>query len=748
MASEKKYSVGYIIKSTLANIGRFIAILFMVGIITGCIVASVLTVYVLRYINSDDPVSLDNFEMKYTTIIYAPEHDTGEYYELQRLQTQENRIFVSYDKIPKHMVNALIAVEDKRFWSHHGVDWQRTAGAFLNLFFSIYDSQHGGSTITQQLVKNITGEDEVRIERKVQEIFRALNLEKNYSKEQILEAYLNTVYYSNNCYGVQAAANTYFGKDVSELSLAESAAIIGITKAPGAYDPFVHPENNKQRQEHILGEMLDQGLITQKEHDGAVAEKLNFQKDIAYERIYPVYSYFVDYVIECVIRDLRDKYGYSAEYAQQMVNSGGLRIYSTVDERVQDIVTKYYSSSENFPPLYNPEYPQSACVVTDTNGKIVALAGAIGEKSAMREFSRATGAVRQPGSAIKPLAAYLQAFENDIVTWSTKIDDHPITIKNGNTTMSWPVNFQRNYIGPITIDMAIQQSRNTIPVKLVQMVSERRVFNFLHDKLNFKTLVGEGEPNDLNLSSMALGGMTYGVTPLDMAGGYQIYANGGYFTPPYAYTQVFDANGDLILESDTTPRRVISPETATIVNRLLQRVTHGGPGATGTAAPFSTMAMGGKTGTSTDDNDQWFVGITPYYVTSIWMGYDTNQTIRYIQYAPPIVYKQIMGPVHEGLEIKEFPVWGNVVQRNYCADSGNLASPNCPNVGTGWYKQTNLPPECDHASLAETVDLDDEDTDDTDREDETSSSSSGSGVRLPSSNKNSSSSRRVIDNDD
>lgn len=709
MGSNKKYSVGSIVKGTFANIGRVIAALIMVGIITGCIVASVLTVYILRYINSDDQVSLDNLPLKYTTIIYADDPATGEPYELQSLQTAENRIWVSYDEIPEHMVEALVAIEDKRFWEHQGVDWKRTFGAFVNLFVPIYNTQQGGSTITQQVVKNVTGDDDLRIERKVQEIFRALNLEKRYSKQQILEAYLNTVYYANSCYGVQAAANTYFGKDVNELSVAESAAIIGITQFPGRYDPFVNPDDNKERQEHILAEMHDQGYLNDKEYEDAVNEKLIFQKDIAYAKKNIIYSDFVDHLIEEVIADLVSEKGYTYAYAQSQVFNGGYRIYATVNQQMQDSLSAYYKDVANFPQtVYNEEYPQSACVVTDPNGKVLAVAGGIGEKEYSRALNRATQSLRQCGSSIKPISAYLQAIENDVVTWSTKLEDSPIKLNDKD----WPVNHYGRYLGPITIDEAIQRSTNTIPVKLIEIITPRRAFDFLHDKLGMETLVERQVVDgrilgDVDLFPMALGGLTNGVSALEMAGAYQIYANGGYFTKPYAYTKVLDANGETILERDITPRRVITPETATIVNKLMQRVTTG-PYGTGAGAKFSTMPVAGKTGTTDDDRDQWFIGCTPYYVCAVWMGYDTPERIRYSSYPPPLVFKAVMGPLHEGLEVQQFPVWGNVVEKAYCTESGDLALDTCPTTAIGWYKESYMPGTCTlHSDVTDSIDLDD-----------------------------------------
>lgn len=716
MGSKKSGSTGAIIKGAFANVGRVIAALIMIGIITGCIVASVLTIYILRYINSDEQIRLEGYDMKFTTIIYATNPETGETFELQALQTSENRTAIEYQDIPRHVVDALVAVEDQRFWEHQGVDWKRTAGAFVNMFIPIYETSAGGSTITQQTIKNITGDDEVRIERKVQEIFRALNLEKNYSKEQILETYLNTVYFSNNAYGIQAAAETYFGKNASELTIAEGAAIIGITQFPGRYDPFVNPDKNKARQEWILQQMYEQENIksiqTEKELQAAIDEELVFQADVAYAKARPVYSYFVDHVIEEVIADLMEKYDYTYQYAQQQLLFGGYRVYTTVDPEIQDFLEEFYSDVENFPQIRNETYPQSACVILDPNGRIIALTGEIGGKKGMREFSRATRAVRQNGSSMKPIGAYLQAFENDIVTWSTMLEDSPI--QNPATGADWPVNHYGRYLGMITIDEAIQRSTNTIPVKLVQLMGPRRVYDFLVNNLGMNHLVERGVyegvvRSDIDLFPMALGGLTEGVTPLEMAGAYQIFANGGYFTEPYSYTHVMDANGDTILEKDTLPRRVISAETATIINKLMQRVTTG-PYGTGAAAKISGFPIAGKTGTTDEDKDQWFIGASPYYVCAVWLGYDTPERIRYYGYPPPIIFNSVMAPIHQGLEAKDFPVWGDVVQKQYCTESGDLFNPDyCTSGAYGWYKSSNLPKECTyHEDFEEGQDLDDD----------------------------------------
>ncbi|MDR2932945.1 MAG: transglycosylase domain-containing protein [Oscillospiraceae bacterium] len=695
------FYIGAGVKGVFSTIGRVITTIIMVGIITGCIVASVMTVYVLQYIGSDDTVNIDSLKLGYTSIIYATNKD-GQVYELQRLYNIEgNRIWVNYDQINDYTKKAMVAIEDKRFWSHDGVDWRRTFGAFANLFMP-GASTGGGSTIHQQLIKNVTGDDAYRIDRKVGEIFRAINLAQNYTREQVLEAYLNVVPFGNNTNGIQAAANTYFAKDAIDLTLAEAASIVGITQKPTAHNPFLYPEANKKRQEHVLFEMHEQGLITDAEYDKALNEKLNFKKTEHYESVSTPQSYFVDHVIESVIDALMEKKEWTRAYATERLYQDGYQIYTTIDEDIQKHLEDYYSTSENFPQvIYNEEYPQSACVITDTNGKILGMVGGIGEKTVSRGFNRATMAKRHPGSAIKPLGVYALNFEYNRINWSSLIDDNPINPEDPPSQW-WPINFTRVYRGPTTIDYAVYMSVNTVAVKLGQAITPKTIFDFLHNDLRFDSLIerqviGGQVFSDVDIAPMALGSMTEGVTPLEMAGGYQMFANGGRFTKPYAFTKVVDSNGKVVLETDTTANVVISEDTATILNKLLQRVTSVG---TGTRANLGTFQTAGKTGTSTDDVDQWFVGVTPYYVCQVWLGYDEkdpknyNGQIRYSTYAPPIIFKDIMLPLHEGLESKQFEDSPDVQSMTYCTITGDLASPNCTAVATGWYKKNRPPSVC------------------------------------------------------
>jgi penicillin-binding protein 1A len=691
--------------SALRIVGRLIAVLIMIGIITGCIVASVLTVYVLNTLDSSDRIVLDSAAMSYTTIIYAQDSDTGEYVELQRVQNSENRIWVDYDDIPQAMKDAAVAVEDKRFWTHSGIDIRRTIAATINYLNPFASDYYGGSTITQQVVKNVTSDDDFRIDRKVREIFRAINLEKNYSKEQILETYLNTIALGNGTNGVQAAANLYFGKDVSDLTVAECASIIAITQNPTKWNPFTYPENNRERQLTVLYLMNEQGLLSDEEYEEACAQEMVFQTETYTESISTVQNWFIDTVYDEVLNDLVEKAGYTDTGAAEALRSEGLRIYTTVDPDMQDYLEQAYVSSETFPTINNAEYPESAFVILSLQGEIKAIVGSNREKTGARVFNRATSAKRQPGSSIKPLASYALAIEYNLVNYSTIMEDSPILLDANDPDSLWPSNAYNDYYGRMPLVEALQRSTNTVAVKLVQMLSPRTSFDFLTNSLGFTSPV---DPDDADLAPMSIGAMTEGVTPLEMAAGYQIFGNGGLYYSPHSYTQVLDSEGNVILDNKVVPKRVISLETATIMNQLLQRVTDSSPG-TGTRSRFGSMPVAGKTGTSQNDENQWFVGVTPYYVGVCWLGYDIPETINYSghYYPPPIIWRNIMSTVHENLPVVDF-TFGNsasVVQLNYCKTSGLLFNEEFCSVidpstgletnrGVGYYKSSAIPEIC------------------------------------------------------
>ena len=721
----------------IGHILRPIGALICLGIIAGCVLACYLTIYAFDMLEDEQYIlDLDAKKLEYTTFMYAQDTATQEWFELQRLSSENgNRIWVDFDQLPETLLDTIVAVEDKRYWEHNGVDWVTTIKATVNLighkfhipFLTFYDNTPGASTITQQVTRNITEDKDVDVMRKAREIVRALKLERRYSKDQIIETYLNLVSFGNNVYGIQAAANLYFDKDVSELSVAECASIVGITKDPTYYNPFYNTEKNKglennlKRKDDILFLMHEQGKLPDKEYETELDRELVFadankQKLISYDQ-----SYFVDYAIECVINDLAAKEGCTYREAEAMLLSGGYRIYTTVDTRVQQMLDEVYETYE-FPTVLNEEKPQSAFVITDPNGKIIALRGGTGKKEGARIWNRATDTTRQPGSTIKPITSYALAVQQNLVNFSTLIEDKQVVIKTEGQPDWTPGNFYGHFKGFMTVSEAIQRSCNMIPVQLVQMLTPRACWNFLHDTLNVQSLV----ESDIAYSPMSLGSLTNGITPLDMAGAYQMYANGGMRTQPYCYTRVLDSRGNVVLENRRAPQRVLDYDTATVMNKLLQRVTNAAPG-TGTPANLGALniPVAGKTGTTDDDVDQWFVGVTPYYVGVCWVGYDDQfrrddegnllydgygrkipNTVRYSQYPPPLLWKEVMMKVHEGLEPKDFAGSSSVIALKYCALTGYAATPQCENAFTGWYKNENIPSACPyHTGVNEEVPL-------------------------------------------
>ena len=704
-----------------------LGIALCLGIIAACVIGCALTVYIFKYIADEPVVDLDAAQMSYTTILYG-KNANGNDIEMERLHGDVNRIWVDYDDIPEDMVNAAIALEDKRFREHQGVDWKRTIASAVNLVIPIYEGTPGGSTITQQVVKNVTHDDDFSIIRKVKEILRAMKLEKHYSKEQIMEVYLNTISLGNNTSGVQAAANLYYGKDVSELNVAECASIVSITQNPTKYNPFTNYDNLVERTQTCLYLMHEQGYLSDEEYEEASNYQLVIAEDTGGQvNTYTDWSWFTEQVISDVLEDLGAEKGYTEEEAYDLLYNSGLRVYTTCDVEMQDYLEKAFNVDTNstiFPAVINEEYPEGAFVVLGLDGQIKAIAGSDRTKTGARTFNRARDAVRHPGSTIKPIASYSLAVENDIIHFSSLVEDSPITITENGVQRTWPVNFYGSYLGNITVNIAIQRSTNTIPVKLQQIITPQVSFNFLKNKLGISTLVESRTENgrvlsDINLAPMALGEMTDGVTPLAMAGAYQIFGNGGIYTEPYSYTRVETADGTVILEHTPISNRVISSESATVLNHLLQGVTTGTYG-TGTTAKFSAMPVAGKTGTSDNDNNQWFIGVTPYYVGVCWLGYDIPEQIRYYSYAPPTIYKNIMGPIHQNLAVVQFQDDPDVEVLEYCTITGDLAGDDCETTATGWYKPSNIPPVCDgdHDVNKKDEDEEDQDQDEDEKRDE------------------------------
>lgn len=491
---------------------RFFLVSFLlVCVMSASICGVAFALYLRIYIEPNATIDINEMMLgvDMTSMIYAWDNEKQDYVEYEVLRAPENRIWADLDEIPKDLQNAFIAIEDKRFYEHNGVDWRRTANGVLNW---ITGSEGGGSTITQQLIKNLTNEKDYSVKRKLNEIFRALQLEKDLNdKDKILEMYLNLIYLGQGAYGVNTAATTYFGKDLQDLDLAECAILAGITKNPSLYDPFNHPETIKERQETILDEMCKQGMITESERDAAKAEELEYKYEDAQKAINNTYSYFTDAVIEDVINDLVEKKGYSEQMARWKVTSGGVQIYATVDTNVQQAMEEVYADESNFPSVSrNGVQPQSAMVVCNQQGDVVGIVGGRGEKTQSRSLLRSESP-RQAGSSIKPLSVYAPAMDAGIITPYSVRDNEPFMELNGK---DWPRNDSGGYTGPMVIRDAVAKSINAVAVRVVDEMTPQASFDFLTQQLNFTHL---NNPEDIDLSPMALGGMNGGVTVREMA---------------------------------------------------------------------------------------------------------------------------------------------------------------------------------------------------------------------------------------
>lgn len=687
-------------RQIFGHLARIFVTLFLVGVITGCVVVTAITIYVMNFMETDEPINLDNVSMAETTIFYAND-ENGVQTEVYRMAADENRIEVTIDQIPQCLIDAYVCTEDKRFYEHDGVDWIRTVRVTVNAL--LRGGSQGGSTITQQLVKNITKDDDVTPVRKIREIFRAIQLERQYTKDEILEKYLNIIFLGGRNRGVEAASQAYFGCHVWELTTPQAASLAGMTRSPNSWRPDLYPEKNKDRRNYALRCMYEQGKLTEEEYKKYCAEPV---VTVDSSQVTPdpsttqtaqgVTSYYTDAVIEEVIADLMEANNWSREYASDRLRQGGYRIYMNVDAKLQKIVEEKFLDWQTFSPNElspnaNDETPEAAFVIMDYEGKVLALVGGKGEKTQSRSFNRATMAARSPGSAIKPIAVYAPALEYDLINWSTVLVDSPVMKNNGN---DWPKNFSGKYEGDVTVVYALRKSLNTIPVKLIQQLTPERSVEFMEKKFGITTLVKSGSVNDC-VPALTLGSMSKGIYLEEITAAYAPFGNGGLYYKPATYSRIEDTNGNVVYDNTSTKNRALSEDTASIMNRLLRQVVVGESG-TGRRANMGDMDVVGKTGTSQDYYDRAFVGMTPYYIGGFWTGYDTPAELPESRlYSPDTVWKTIMTEVHEGLEPRQFELSDDVVSMEFCVESGLAVTSRCTKTETGYYKKNALPGPCD-----------------------------------------------------
>lgn len=730
----------------------------------------------------DTAPSIENIDVTptgFSTFVYDLEGN-----QIGKLIAQDsNRIPVAKDMIPENLAHAFVAIEDERFYEHNGIDIK---GIIRAAYVGISNGFHfteGASTITQQLLKNNvftnwTKEDGFmdKIKRKIQEQYLAIELTKTMSKDDVLVNYMNTINLGQNTLGVQAASLRYFNKSVNTLTLSECAVIAGITQNPSKFNPISHPDNNAQRREKVLNNMLEQGYITQTEYDEAMADDVYSRIQIVNAEVEEdsVNTYFVDALTDDIMEDLMATGNYTETQAYTLLYSGGLKIYATQDPHVQEICDEAFSNEENYPEgtrwqlsyelttqdsngnfknystemyrqyfkemdssfnlLYSSQeaaydaieqykaavmepgeevygenitltpQPQVSIVIEDqSTGYVVAMVGGRGQKEASRTLNRATDSKRQPGSTFKIVAVYAPALDSAGLTLATVMNDAPFNYANGRPVNNW---WGSEYRGLNSLRTGIAQSMNIIAVKTLTQITPQLGFDYLKN-FGFTTLVEREEItvggktqvfSDIQ-QSLALGGITKGVTNEELTAAYAAIANGGTYIKPKLYTKVLDHDGNVILDN-TAPqsRQVIKETTAWLLTDAMVDVVTSGTGA---SVNFGNMAIAGKTGTTSDYNDVWFSGYTPYYTASVWTGYDNNAKLQKGNGERNLakkLWRAVMSKVHEDLPSQSFQVPSGIVTATVCSQSGKLPIPGlCDGtLKTEYFAEGTVPTEsCD-----------------------------------------------------
>lgn len=632
--------------------------------------------------------------------------------EIANLSTDEKRKAISLSEMADYLPKAYIAIEDKRFYSHSGVDIKRTAGAIVGALTG--NSSYGGSSITQQLVKNIT-KDKARsgiagVTRKVKEWAKAIQVERMISKDQILELYLNIIFVGGNeLHGVELASQYYFNKSAKDLDLAECAFLAGINNSPNAYSPYDtsldQEKTDKLRKERtltVLKEMKSQGMIeNDDEYNAAVAkveEGLKFEKgSISFDASY---SYHTDATIKQVIKQVMDEKNISEELARNYVYGSGLTIYSTEDTAVQTRVeeefakTKYQISGKEKNPdgtLKNDHTQAGIVIIDNETSQVVAVGGNLGEQKTVGLLNRGTQAVRQTGSSMKPIADVVPGLQEKVITAATVYDDSKTDFGGGYTPEDY-----NDPKGLINIRSCIRTSQNIPMVKLMMELTPKKSMEYLK-KMGITTLDDEKDNNP----SLSIGGLSDGITPLEMAGAYASIANDGVYTTPILYTKVTDSNGNTVLTPKQEKTKVISEQNAYLTRSIVKEPTQSGGTATYCAIPG--METCAKTGSTDDYKDRWLCGMTPYYTAACWWGFDSpeplkvGKTLYSVDGRNPAgqLWSSIMKDIHKGLEKKNFntPTSG-LVTKTVCKDTGGIATTTCTNTYTETFTTDNVPDTC------------------------------------------------------
>ena len=703
------------IKAFFSGIWRIIATVLLIGAIAGLIVGISVGIFIFNIANEPTGIDLTARSLNQSSFIYVKDPATGDFGKdpYQTLYGTENRIWVNlYDKdktyeedekyIPQAMVDAIVAIEDKRFFEHNGVDWKRTGSAVLALVSG--SSNYGGSTLTQQLVKNLTDDSEVSLTRKLREIFRAINIEKEYSKDKIIEAYLNVVNFGNNCQGVEAASELYFDKPINQCTVCECAAIAGITQNPSQWNPLIYPENNEYRRRTVLREMRDQDFITEEEFQEALKESDNLEfvgfsddnEDEDEESSSNVQNWYINQMYYDLCRDLAKYYDISESAASMKLYTEGLKIYCAMDTEAQEMIEQEALKFNN-----NYDYDlQIGMTMVDYDGRVIATVGSSQEKEGPLDWDRASQSVLQPGSSIKAIIPYPMAVDRGIYNYSSVVTDQPIVKWKSDGYGGWvagPPNAYEGYFNYVTMPEALSWSSNAAAVQTMELVGTKDAFNQAITNLGFEHLA---ESDADMVGSLSLGGMEGGVTVREMAAAMEYIGNGGNYYKPYTYYYITDQNNNIIIDNrNNTPIEAYTPETAYKMNRVLRYNVQTSTHTNSSYADIDGWEIVGKTGTTDYDRDAWFVGASPYCAMACWVGYDQPDTVPYTALAT-VTWQKVMANYLKGKEYKEFDVPDTIIPATYCKGSGMLASSFCTETGIGYYTASDMPDYCDGNHIA------------------------------------------------
>jgi len=745
---KKKNKLLLVIQKLFAIIMTTLLSLFLVMVITGTIVATALTVYVLDFMDETTGITIQEMEMSCNSYVYAYDKN-NELVELHKVSNDLQRIPITIDEIPQHVRDAFVYTEDERFYTHDGVDYKRTFSAFLNMFIHIYDTEQGGSTITQQLIKNLTGDNETSPQRKIREIFRAMQLEKKYSKDEILETYLNYIGFGGPINGIQLASIQYFGKDVKDLSVAEAATLAAIPKSPNYFGPYVYEEdeetgeiidgkiNNKERQQYVLWQMYKNGALTYDEYQECLNEKLIYKDSEEYKKLHPEEleakedeenekpSWIVDAAINEFCGIIQEMYNIDYNEALRRFNTGGYQLYTTADLDFQDYLDEKFLDINNLMSRsaviryvdldgdgeYEEDVPQVGFAALNYKGEVLGMGAGIGKKEKALTWNYAVDQTRQVGSTMKPVSTYGLALYTDVIHWGSYYRDSPIEV-NGEL---WPTNYSVDGSfsatgNSIPVYYALQKSHNTVPARLCQELGVEAVFKFSTENLNMNL-----DPEDEDFAPLSVGALTYGISIQNLVNAYLPYGTDGTEYEAHIISKVTQANHDF-LDIDGDPHEGVDPETAWVMNRLLRNIVQNG---TGSGAQISGIEVCGKTGTTSDWYDSTFVGLMPDFVSGVWVGYDKlidNPSLPISLHAAEVwrnvVYDWVSDPEH--VEKTEFTPNEDVIQAPICSNSGKIAGSGCPHGIIGYWKSSNAP-YCDtsySSSYDSSYKNDDDDDDD------------------------------------